>query len=52
MEFSVTQILREINFGELRNSKIVVFFVILGALTFVILVKVQKLKNENSVPLS
>ena len=53
-DFSVTQILREINFGESRSSKIAIF----GALNFVDLVnislqKVQKvMKNQNSEPLS
>ena len=47
--FSVTQILREINFGEYRSSKTA----ILGALKLVnvinILLKVQKFKFSQSV---
>ena len=39
-DFSVNQILREINFGELRSSKITIF-AILGALKFVSLVKIS-----------
>ena len=53
-EFSVTEILREINFGESKSSKIA-FLVILGAPNFVNLVnfslhKVQKyikIKSQN-----
>ena len=41
MIFSITQILREINFGESRSAKSAVF-AILGAMNFVHLVKVQK----------
>ena len=52
-DFYITQILREINFGESRSSKTAIF-AIQGALNFVDLVnftfqKVQKLiKNQNS----
>ena len=51
-DFSITQILREINFGELRSSKIEVF-AILEALNLVDLVyfSLQKepkfMKNQN-----
>ena len=57
LDFSVIQILREINFGESRSSKTAVF-AILGALNFVNLVhfslqKVQKFMiNQNSEPLN
>jgi len=37
MNFSVIQILREINFGTSRSSKSLVFFAISGALNFVYL---------------
>ena len=57
-DFSVIQILREINFGNIRSSKTAVF-VIFGALNYVdmgnfSLQKVQKLKkkNQNSVPVN
>ena len=45
-DFSVTQILREINFGESRTSKMAVF-AILGALNFVDLEKlgIQKVQK-------
>ena len=52
---SVTQILREINFGEFKSSETAVF-AILGALNFAKLVncslqKVKKIhKNQNSEP--
>ena len=54
MDFSTSQILREINFGESSSSRSVVF-AFLGALNFVNLVKfrlqkVQKIhENRNSV---
>ena len=53
-EFSVTQVLREINFGEFRSSK-TAFLTILKALNFVyfvnyILHKVHK--NQNQEPLN
>ena len=45
-DFSVTQILREINFEECRSSEIAIF-AILGALTFVNLVdfSIQKVQT-------
>ena len=45
-DFTVTHILREINFGESRRSK-TAFWAILGALNFVDLVNLslQKVKN-------
>ena len=46
-DFSVTQILREINFGEFRRLKSAIF-AILGALNFVYLVKVCLEKCKNS----
>ena len=56
--FSVTQILREINFGESGSSK-TAFFAILGAMKFVILINyIQPSKNakihinQNSEPLN
>ena len=57
MVFSVTQILREINFGESRSARNAVF-TILGVLNFAnlenfSLQKVQKfIKNQNSEPLN
>ena len=52
--FSVTQILREINFGGLRSCKTAIFGHILGGLNYVNLVHfiVQKVKNPNSEPLN
>ena len=56
-DFSVIQILREINFGEFRSCK-TAFYAILGALNFVEMVnfshqKVQKfIKHQNSKPLN
>ena len=46
-DFSVLQILREINFGKSRSSKIAVF-AILGALNFVNLVNFSLEKVQNS----
>ena len=55
-DFPVTQILREIIFGESRSSKTAIF-AILEALNLVILVnfslqKVQIFKNQNPEPLN
>ena len=56
-DFSITQILREINFWDSRSAKTAIFS-ILGAVNFVNLVnfslqKVQKfIKNQNSEPLN
>ena len=47
-DFSVNQILREINFGESRNGKIVIL-VILGALNCVDLVNFSLQKVEKTV---
>ena len=48
-DFSVTQILREINFGESRSSKTAGFFSILGALSFVNWVNFKLHKCKNSL---
>ena len=52
-DFSVTQILREINFREFRRPK-PAFFAILGALNFVNIVNIslQKVQSKNSQPLN
>ena len=57
-DFSVTQILREINFEECRSSEIAIFAILGAALRFVNLVdffslqKVHKMhKNQTSEPL-
>ena len=46
-DFSVIQILREINFGESRSSKITVF-AIFGALNIVDLINFSLQKGQNS----
>ena len=57
IDFSVTQTLREINFGDSRNAKTAVF-AILGAVNFVTLVNfslsksAKKHKNQNSEPVN
>ena len=45
-DFSVTQILREINFGESESYKTAGVFAILGALNFVDLVNFSFLKVQ------
>ena len=52
-DFSVTQIIREINFGESRNSKTAIV-AILRALNLVILInfKCKFHRNQNSEPLN
>ena len=45
--FSITQILREINFGDCRSSK-TVFFAIIKALNFLILVIFSPQEVQNS----
>ena len=56
-DFSITQILREINFGDSRSAESAIY-TILGAVNFVLLVifsleKVQNvIKNQNSEPLN
>ena len=56
-DFSKIQILREINFGESRSSKIAIF-AIFGTAKFVNLINfnlsksIKNLKNQNSEPLN
>ena len=49
--YSVIQILHEINFRECRSSK-TTFFAIIGALNFVILVNFSLHKNQNLEPVN